>query len=974
MAKFKTSARTVDMLGRQQIAGIPTAMSELFKNAYDAYATEVRADYVPGLRTLILRDNGVGMSESDFLSRWLTLGTDSKAAGGTFAPTQVPLGLRERRQMGEKGIGRLAIASIAPLVLIVTRSESSKTRNGVDEVTASLIPWAIFETPGLTLDEIEIPVISTSPRELTLRQLFATVAELLDELLLDMGPRIGEERFALVLDQLEQARSISMDFVPSLDGPNVLEASGTTFVLFGTNEDLEAAVQTEPDGEQVSEFQRFLGGFTNSISKPESESPIRTRFVIHDETGERDLIGSGTFWRQRDFDLVDHVIGGNFHPDGTFVGTVGLYGGKSIPYTLGWGVAGRSPRCGPFKLSLGVLQGDPKESRLPADEFVLMSRRLRAQGGLYIYRDDIRVLPYGNSDVDYLEIEKRRTLNAGRYYFSHRRIFGAIELSAASNPGLQEKAGREGFRQNAAYRDFVTILENFLQQVALDFFRSGGAHHDEFQAQRDVLTSRSKARQQKERAEATERDKFATEMYAAIEQLQRGSFVAAVGDLKERHTQAATDLRERNADSHAWESLLNQLKQEERELARSIVPRRPQSLALTAEQDRDYDSWQHLANGARALLRETVDGVTGYVTALGSSAGLNISAEVGAAQYLADYAAEILDAVSEDGETTRADIAQVSNRLLTEVAEIVTRAQEDVQQLTLNTAVTASPASARAVEERMELIADNSTRRVAAIRDTVNKMFYDRDILLDHRHLQERVLDLESEADNNVELMQLGLSVQLLDHELEGNITAVRSGLRRLQPWARANEQLSAIVEDLRTAFHHLDGYLRMFTPLQRRLYRSRVAFNGADLLRFCRGVFDERLRQHNIELTATDQFRRFAIFGYPSSFYPVFLNLIDNAIHWVQESNRPRTILLDATADGLSISDSGPGIAASDRSAVFERGFSRRRGGRGLGLALASEILAREGWSLEASSSVQLGGAQFIARRTKGEDQNDVE
>ena len=32
------------MLGRQQIAGIPTAISELFKNAHDAYATRVEAD------------------------------------------------------------------------------------------------------------------------------------------------------------------------------------------------------------------------------------------------------------------------------------------------------------------------------------------------------------------------------------------------------------------------------------------------------------------------------------------------------------------------------------------------------------------------------------------------------------------------------------------------------------------------------------------------------------------------------------------------------------------------------------------------------------------------------------------------------------------------------------------------------------------------------------------------------------------
>ena len=37
MARFRTSARSVDMLGRQQIAGVPTAVSEIFKNAYDAY-------------------------------------------------------------------------------------------------------------------------------------------------------------------------------------------------------------------------------------------------------------------------------------------------------------------------------------------------------------------------------------------------------------------------------------------------------------------------------------------------------------------------------------------------------------------------------------------------------------------------------------------------------------------------------------------------------------------------------------------------------------------------------------------------------------------------------------------------------------------------------------------------------------------------------------------------------------------------
>ena len=53
MARFQVRARTVDMLGRQQIAGIPTAISELFKNAHDAYARCVEVDYFRDTRLFI---------------------------------------------------------------------------------------------------------------------------------------------------------------------------------------------------------------------------------------------------------------------------------------------------------------------------------------------------------------------------------------------------------------------------------------------------------------------------------------------------------------------------------------------------------------------------------------------------------------------------------------------------------------------------------------------------------------------------------------------------------------------------------------------------------------------------------------------------------------------------------------------------------------------------------------------------------
>ena len=57
-AQFTASARTVEMLGRQQIAGIPNAISELFKNAYDAYAARVVVEYYLPEHLLVLWDNG----------------------------------------------------------------------------------------------------------------------------------------------------------------------------------------------------------------------------------------------------------------------------------------------------------------------------------------------------------------------------------------------------------------------------------------------------------------------------------------------------------------------------------------------------------------------------------------------------------------------------------------------------------------------------------------------------------------------------------------------------------------------------------------------------------------------------------------------------------------------------------------------------------------------------------------------------
>src|SRR4051812_41491987 len=145
MAQFRTRARAVDMLGRQQIAGIPTAISELFKNAHDAYARQAIVDYFASDGLFILRDDGVGMTKDEFEQRWLTLGTESRVEGASL-PTHRPSGIAERPILGEKGIGRLAIAAIGPQVLGLTRARRD---DELEPMVAALLHWGVFELPGI---------------------------------------------------------------------------------------------------------------------------------------------------------------------------------------------------------------------------------------------------------------------------------------------------------------------------------------------------------------------------------------------------------------------------------------------------------------------------------------------------------------------------------------------------------------------------------------------------------------------------------------------------------------------------------------------------------------------------------------------------------------------------------------------------------------------------------------------------------
>ncbi len=101
--------------------------------------------------------------------------------------------------------------------------------------------------------------------------------------------------------------------------------------------------------------------------------------------------------------------------------------------------------------------------------------------------------------------------------------------------------------------------------------------------------------------------------------------------------------------------------------------------------------------------------------------------------------------------------------------------------------------------------------------------------------------------------------------------------------------------------------------------------------------------------------------------------NLIDNAVDAAQGSIRARvtvTAYTEASELVLKVSDTGAGVDPEHAEAVFERGFSTKPaagpGGRGLGLALVRQAVARHEGSLTVADAAE-GGAEFEVRLPLG-------
>lgn len=946
---FRTRARTIDHLGREQIADVPTAVSELWKNAYDAYARAVSLHiYASTPPVAAIYDDGTGMSRTQFVEKWLVVGTESKIDNAPVPEAQRQ-GLPARPRQGQKGIGRLSVAALSSVVLVVSKQIGHR-------FVASLIDWRLFENPFIFLQDIYLPVIEFDAPEDLAAKLPDLRQSVLENVSGSAADPARQERLAQAwaqCDLLDEVRSPEASLSSRIrasaqsgmpDASHLADwavwtgerPSGMALVMADLNSALTAwTLDGEAADEEAVEsirdsLVRTLTGFSDPYAKTDG-AVMDYGVVVHKSGPPATQVSRESGYGLDFLKTLDQFIDGTVDEYGVFRGNVRAFGKDlgeveilpaQTPPTSG------RDRVGSFDIVLGAFEGNQRSSILSPDVHRQVAERAAIRSGLAIYRDGLRVMPYGRPENDYFKIEERRQMHAGREFWASRRIFGRIAISRTENPNLRDKAGREGLIDNRASQAMQLLVKDLLKTLARRYFGTDAPVRKELMPGIEAENEAAAAQSKKARSQqaATFR-KTVTEKMPVLE--------AAARDVDVLYKELS-DANAANDGDVVW-SLAERVNEADTARSDLRLPPKPRNLGKFEDRYRSYrdlygsvagrilevrqiwtDASERLnprppAEAARSHLGRAQKAVTDRLTGWRRSITSLLKAESN----------RVEEQVSEDLKT----FYKLASPLLSEV---------ESGRMTLKAAI-----------QEMDGLRDRLTLEYSELYEPYQRALTQLSQGIDlegaFAYAGAREATLERRLEQIQSLAQIGISVEILSHELATLDRRLSNSLSALAQSAPPSRALTSAKE----AGAELVERLRFLSQVQVSGGEDRRVLGGTDILDYLTSFFSSMLEDRSIALTATPAFLDARFEEFPSRIFPVFINLVNNSIYWV--AGRPdKRIVLDAVDGVLLLGDSGPGVDQEDRENLFELFFTRRVRGRGVGLYLCRQTLAAGGHRID--------------------------
>ena len=450
--KLRPYARLLTMLGDQLIKNERIALVELIKNAYDADAERVEVrfeDFNPDLTPttdsrIVVRDDGAGMTPDVVRNEWMNPAAPTKYIAKSEG-RRTTLG-KGRIIQGEKGIGRFAILKLGRVITVTTRPRGAGMENRLTYDFVRFDDDFISENKKrkeIFLDQIGIKFSQSDPDVLPGKQ-HGTVIEIRN--------LKGAWNDRIVEDLCRDVSNLT-DPVSRIDHRKITDRFEIVVFCNGKRRFVDA--------EDAESLKALIEDKAVMKIKGDFHSSSNTFFFdvdgIPEEIDLQDSKITGLWvWRRR---FGKHRRGGTAEQMSIPFPSQFDTSGKDLAVSAGARFA-----CGDFKYHFNIF--DFSRAIGGRHELNQKEKDRLKNHRIYLYRDDVRVYPYGDPDDDWLNIDVTRGTGRAGDFFSNDQIVGWIDITQEGNPNLRDKTNREGLIETGgASHDLVFLVQLFLSYV-----------------------------------------------------------------------------------------------------------------------------------------------------------------------------------------------------------------------------------------------------------------------------------------------------------------------------------------------------------------------------------------------------------------------------------------------------------------------------------------------------------------------------
>ena len=405
---FMITPRVIAHLGEDLIKNESIALLELVKNSYDANANSCVVtfsfDEYDELERLSIEDDGDGMSMDIIRNVWLVIGTDYKQK---IVQRKENKG---RLPLGEKGIGRLGVHKLGRKIRMYTKTK-------YDKEIGITIDWEDLYT-SKHVEDFEIDI------------------EEMEESVHFKGHEHGTKIYIESLKGYWDRRTLRAVYrdLTSLNSPFSCKTDSFN-VEIHTNNNVFWGLPNVQDILDVGMYRAHctisgnqIVDFLYEFLPWDSLTRIHGRRVTSLDSIDKQLIRKVETTQDNGRNKV-----------------------AEVPFDLS------NYQIGTIDIDLVIFERDVSVFSYVNAEKRSLNEYLRENGGVRVYRDDVRVFNYGEKDNDWLGLDSKRVVRAGGV-IGNRQVIGSVSLSRLDSSDLKEKTNREGFIENEAYFAFVDAV------------------------------------------------------------------------------------------------------------------------------------------------------------------------------------------------------------------------------------------------------------------------------------------------------------------------------------------------------------------------------------------------------------------------------------------------------------------------------------------------------------------------------------